>query len=502
MRFIYRYEAKGIQRWILATGRLGEIKGASAAIESLSGLLEDALAAQGEGAEVLYSAAGGATVRFPDSASAADFSAHWPMLVSTCAPGLQVVQASVADGDNAFGRLQLALRADRSRLVADLPEAGPVSARSPRTGLPAENLDSDRGPKGDTLEDAATRIRRKGARGNQEAMAIRVWKEADAGEAPQFYGDTEDFGEGCRLAVVYADGNDLGLRLESLQSSLGLEGLARFSTHVSTATARALTRAIEGVTDAVGEAAARPVVVAGDDMAIILRAKDAIGFARDYLAAFEEESASGAEEFGGGLTATAGIAFIHQKHPFSLAHDLAHDLCKTAKKRTRNSGSDGATPSTLLFHRVTTALSGGYEQIEARELTVRSDSDRLLAHGPYAIANQAGLPTVDGLKTLARALDPKKMSTGSVREAIEAFHDSATLAANRLERIEQVLCESDKDGEKKWNDFAAALRGLGCDDDGWSVVENEDGKRTTPLVDAATLRKEMPLNSEKEKVNS
>lgn len=63
-RWYYRYEAKGIQDYVLGTSRLREITGASELVESLS--TDAARWCEKLGGELLVSAAGGATVAFED----------------------------------------------------------------------------------------------------------------------------------------------------------------------------------------------------------------------------------------------------------------------------------------------------------------------------------------------------------------------------------------------------------------------------------------------------
>ena len=177
MSYIYRYEAKGIQRWILATDRLKEIKGASAIVEGMSHLLERALEAQDSGGQLIVGAAGGATVRFPNQEAAEDFAAYWPWLVHQNAPGLDLAQGWVSEEDaeaSFYDRLAVKLRADRNRLMVDLPEAGPCVARAPRTGLPSLPAEGLR--KGESLEDPSTRARREASAGEQEMLLERVWE--------------------------------------------------------------------------------------------------------------------------------------------------------------------------------------------------------------------------------------------------------------------------------------------------------------------------------------
>ena len=490
MSYIYRYEAMGIQKWILATDRLKEIKGASAIVEGLTGLLEKSLGAQGAGGELIVGAAGGATVRFPDEEAAVDFASIWPWLVQQQAPGLAVAQGWVPEeaGEGTFfDRLAAQLRSDRNRIMVDLPEAGPCIARAPRSGLPS--LPGEALRKGESLEDPGTRARREASSGEQESMLQRVWEVAGAGSPPKVPYSLDDL---PRLAVLVADGNDLGLRIQSFSDSLSPDQFQEISHFIEKTTCQAIVHATEEVfTD--GDVLMRPVLVGGDDVSLLLPADRGWEFARAYLNAFELASDVPDSPFGGKLTVSAGVAFVGGNHPFHLAFDLAQDLCKTAKKRVR-AKDGGATPSGVLFHRVTTALTGSYDQIIDRELSLSAEgadgSISFLSQGPYLLHPSADQPGIDALDQLLGAL--KKIPRGTLREAMEALFISKGLSRNRIERMQQTILEQ-YEGKKIWDNWVSALAALGCSDQGWA--SNPEGDRT-PLVDAQVLISENSMNRE------
>ena len=59
---LYRTESKGIQSWILGSGKLREIAGGSQVVEGIVQLARQQ--AVHVGGEVLFAAAGGATIHF------------------------------------------------------------------------------------------------------------------------------------------------------------------------------------------------------------------------------------------------------------------------------------------------------------------------------------------------------------------------------------------------------------------------------------------------------
>ena len=175
MSWLYRYEAKGIQEYILATEKLAEMLGASALIEDLA--TEARGRAEGLGGTFIAGAAGSATFEFADAATLQGFAATWPMRVAQLLPGLKMVQAwaEVSGGrhgevlrDEVLPRLET----ERNRPLVELPEAGPLIARARRTGRPA--LFSGRREE-DGLRDAATQQKAENSSEARGCAARSAW---------------------------------------------------------------------------------------------------------------------------------------------------------------------------------------------------------------------------------------------------------------------------------------------------------------------------------------
>lgn len=481
---IYRYEAKGIQSYILGTNKLKEIKGGSALVDELPSRLKEALEAQGGGGEIVTAAAGGASVTFPDRAAAEDFAAWWPVIVDRLAPGLHVVQAMVPAEGRYWVRLQAALREDRNRLSADLPEAGPLVHRAPSTGLPSTPHDEE-------LRDEATSRRFQKGDG-RDAVGQRL------DPALSWVSDLDELGSGV-VGVVHADGNDLGKRLMGIEPA-DLRAFSQSLSETTGAAARqALKRTMEflqgtekGWEPARAPFPGRPVVLGGDDITMILRGDLALEFARFYLEAFQALGQEHRDQLRGPVTACAGVALVGKGYPFYRAHNLAEKLCGHAKKTLRGQGPEGGTPSALAFHRVTTSLTGSWQQVLDHELSHRSKGAdgirtwRRLWAGPYTLEEAGGRPTLDQLTALREAMEQKTFPIGPVREVLSYMAADPRRASDRMARIGQVL-EDRKGGA--WRAFVGALAGLGCDERlVWRQEPPGDGERcfTTPIMDALT----------------
>ncbi len=484
-QYLYRYEAKGIQSYVLGTSRLREIAGGSAVVEGLEQLLRQTLAQTGGSLEA--AAAGNATVLFPNGDSLRDFVRWWPVLVGQHAPGLQVVQAWVEVP--ASGRLEGSLEVLARRLAQErnrrdplIPEAGPLLARASRTGRPAVA----RATKGSGFVDAATRRRERAARGGKGAGDMDRLLPHHRRDRP-FVRDHSDF-RTSDLAVVHIDGNDMGRLVMSLSS---LADYKSFSLALKEATLAAATAAIGMVVGALPPDYSgpcwpvRPVVVGGDDVTVVTRAVDALAFTRTFIETFHHETAARERDLHGrgALGASAGIAFVKEKSPFSLSYDLAESLCAFAKERLRR--EDGPTPSAIAFHRPTASLHVTWEQILQTDLLATRPAGPMiggLTMNPYLVAGQHGQAHLDGLVALAKAM--KDLPRGGLREWARVAQHDPLRARDRWDRMQEVADAS------AWKNLVDALQSLGCTDGPWGP------RGRTPLYDAITLgaimAKELP----------
>jgi len=410
--FYYRYEAKGIQAWILATDKLQELVGGSAIIDDLG---RHAVAkARGLGLRdehFISAAAGNATIRFPDRASLEKFAGAWPAEVSHLAPGLPLVQSWVtAEDPNWLRTLQNGLHATRQCPTAELPEAGPWVERAPWTGRPAESFDGKGGRR--VAVDRATCLKRE-AHGDSR----RAFEDDLLNEGERFVRDADtELGEGW-LAVIHADGNAVGELVMKKGKPAEIQKFSNALTRATMAAARAATRQIRSDWNAQGKTyfPARPVVVGGDDVTIIVRAPDAIPFTRAFLQAFEAETRKH-EEINGveGLTACAGVAFVKSGYPFHLGYELAEKLCKEAKKVAKPKKASG-----LAFARVTTALHDlEGDPTPRRPAYMLDELDTL-----KSVADALGkLPTKPIREWLSLAVAARRGGEASVEASAEEAH--------------------------------------------------------------------------------
>jgi len=145
MPTIYNFEAKSIQNYILDSSKLKDMIGASEQIEYMccdNGLLDEVLYSLDLFTKVQFARrAGGAFIAiFANLADAKRFQAVWTFWVQQALPGLGFAQGIGTDASLkiAIKMAQQALFEDKHNVFfSTLPLAGPLVARSPRTGQPA-----------------------------------------------------------------------------------------------------------------------------------------------------------------------------------------------------------------------------------------------------------------------------------------------------------------------------------------------------------------------------
>jgi len=474
------FAAKGIQDYIFASNRLREIIGASELIDQLcTGFLNESLEKLGLGGECisLVQAAGWGRLLFKKEEAAKSFCRYWPLLVEQYAPGIQMVQTYLpvtGDLGKTLQEASLQLEQRRNSPAATLPEIGPLVERAPRTGMAAVIWQRDK-KKSDKREavDAAT-LRKLAVLGQEKDTkgSGHLIKKIKIDSKRKIVW-TDDInllaagGESGYVAIVHADGNGLGqlvINLGKNDSDLSdtdtQEKYSRFSKLIDEVNQEAVKEAFEkvllpsdsansgenGKTDRTSDdqeptiIGARPVVLGGDDLTIILRADLAVPFVRSYLEAFEMLSEQKLTKFNKDfelklttrLTACAGIAFAKSSYPFSSAVTLAEELCGEAKTAGREVGQ----PSSLMFHRISSSVCGSFDELAAREL-YGADSLKLWL-GPYRVGSvdAESLPALKDLEALADVLSG--LSRGSIRQLLTDLAIDRRQADLSFQRLCQV----------------------------------------------------------------
>lgn len=517
----YLFEAKSIQTYLLATNRLKEVVGGSELVEKLdSRLLDDVLESLGAKNEIFFSRrGGGAFFAFGQTRGQVERLADlWPLVVRQFAPDLEFVHGRGRGMTEleAFKEAHVRLLADRNRQVARLPQAGPFVRRNRRTGEPASFSARKKGTEPEPV-DAATRRKLDFSGAGDLACRFAPKYQADAWplnltpderkidieeEAPS-RGDRDfPFPDERRLiAVVHADGNGLGQLLMDLKKQVEekperfVPVFSQFSKAIAHATEQSAQKAtVEVLGPAMmnGIFPARPIVLGGDDLTIIVRADLALSFAKRFLEMFANESKSAlggiAKEHGISglprrLTACAGIAYGKASQPFHMLYGLAEELCGHAKNRAkaRRNGQQAEVPTALSFHRIATAMIDDYRGILDRELTLGDLRQTLEC---YFLDADQGRPTLDNLLALRNMLADPQMARGPARELLGLIGRDPDQAKRRYARWREVMGDRHT---RLLDEFDERFSALGTPEKDLPFFAAEHGLRCSPLGDVNAL---------------
>ena len=375
-------------------------------------------------AEVIYAGGGNCAVLFANRDAAKSFVTRLSRRMLAEAPDLDLVAVHVEmnwksdalPGDALADKMkeaidQLATKKQERRVSTPLLGLGTtVNCRS--TGLPAVGTDADE--PGLKPKEASTRPL------SASILAkLRVVKDAnkrladylplfrDAGlEVPHDFDHFgREAGEISYIAVVHADGNSMGSRVEALRNRFArpeenrryIQAMRDFSEAVEVASKQSLSdissrllrhwnptkdkdTIIGRTQDGRGEWVEvgkiklgekekrlyipfRPVVFGGDDLTLVTDGRLGLGLAAAYLEAFEKAMNAQDNEFTKDIRACAGVSVVKAHYPFARACDLAHDLCGNAKRAWERKHS------ALDWHFAATGLFGNIEAIRLRQYT-------------------------------------------------------------------------------------------------------------------------------------
>jgi len=183
-------------------------------------------------------------------------------------------------------------------------------------------------------------------------------------------------------AVIYIDGNSMGNKLKSLDSSdynKGVAYLREFSSKIQKAFVDNPVKEIEKL-----NVNFRQVIGGGDEITLICEAKDALKIVNTYFESLEnsdcvlpEECKSKfSSEFGTEAlanTACAGIVVSHAKTPFNLVYELAEAACESAKEKAHS------TPGNYFdFYYCHAGITADFDTLRSRE--------QKITNRPYAVS--------------------------------------------------------------------------------------------------------------------
>ena len=369
-------------------------------------------------AEVVYAGGGNALLLFTDSEKAKPFVKELTLRLLLQAPGLEIAVASQAINwqSDVFQVKFAGLRRALARRKADRPLSAPLSglgvtAACAFTGLPAVGMDYER-PRRHPISSIV-----EGKLSAEEAGLGRLHQVLPAARRNGF-GFVYDFdlfgskGESSYIAVVHADGNNMGERKNDVlknckDNDACVRALREFSTFVNKAATIALRTTLDTLIssrDAKGKFGGvvpmpspksglpqlpfRPIVFGGDDVTFVCEGRLGLTLAVKYLSELAEQKLSDGKP----AYARAGVAVCKSHFPFSRTYDLADHLCASAKAYINQwkHQHPKADLVALDWHFAVTGLVHDLDEIRHREYAV-SEIGKLYMR-PYRLTDQEGDP--------------------------------------------------------------------------------------------------------------
>jgi len=511
------FELDSIQNYLFASGRLRDVAGASELLDSLTSgdknLLDSVCKAAGIDGKVEFSRrAGGAFYAFSDDRAALEALLDlWTLAAQQYAPGL-AYSLGMGEGNDAaaaFDAARKALMADGSRLRPRLPQVAPVTERTRRTGEAAEHEDKKEGK-----IDAASQRRKRFADLAKASFLDRYapddaglgWRDWPRNLEPEEGGDGAfPFARDDRtVALVHADGNGLGqllIRIKEAAKSKPdqfVKYFERFSKLVETITRSAAKAATEQVLLPAREGdeclAARPILLGGDDITVLVRADLALSYCKVFSDAFELASREELEKLTKQgitglperLTLGFGVVYMRASQPFYLASHLAESLIAHAKKKAKAIDKENP-PASLAFHRVTSSLVDDYEEIVERELTHHHKSQTFIDTLGVYFLSDGQQPALTDLEDFVALLGREDMARGPTRQLMTLMGYPGIEAEQRYRRWRQLM--EDKQSALMRRFDALLSRLAGDEQHGglpYARKENDEPWRT-PLGDALAL---------------
>lgn len=524
MKYAYLFEAKSIQTFLFASGKLKDLISGSELLHQLTEApIDEVLNAVGasEGDYTFTRKAGGAFfVVFNNKNHAQDFQRLWNLVSVQLLPGIELTEA-LAEGESKKEALEQGrgiLQSARNFPTPPIPAASPITQRCARTGNPVVELQNNE------PVDVDTQIKRQYAKSlnkpsentpKTQTLTSRFYQDHNILWPNNFEEDARDelrfpVNKDNMVGIVHIDGNGLGEILRVLGGALAnlsdddtyCELYKNFSDNLAEATCKAAAEATALLADHAkplkgkdkSVMPARPVVLGGDDVTIIIRADLAIPFSRAFIESFETltkpvlddlrnrmKSAALDEtkikELPDQLTACGGIAFLKANQPFSQGYELAESLCERAKNTSRQQPTDQGIPSSLAIHEVESTLFANADTLFTQELcspippgtdtfnSLAKESSHPKAEAIMELGCQAygvgslpsSLPQLSHFLGALETLANSKLNLKSLRAmATTLYHDFAA-AEKHYQRWRQ---QSQKHSEQEYEQYINQIQTL------------------------------------------
>ncbi len=428
-KYLYGAAVEGIQDFIFQTSKLREIIGASELVEKICTTKFCEVAnIKKDDENIILNAAGNIKYLFDSKENCEKFVKEFPKKVMEMAPGITIIQAVVKfeNGglNDALRDLNIRLREQLNKVSMPFEIGFMGTERARRTGgvafqkNPLFNEDEivcEATIK--KIDESKTNTLFKKIAGEFEYDDKKLLTNVDS----LFKNDNKTW-----LAVIHADGNNLGVIIQNLHQSLENSNddnmvqkvFKIFSERLEISTKKSAQKAFEKVVKSKEKEwetyPIRPIILGGDDLTVIIRADLALDFTTEFLKEFQNQTkvnlkflkdVFSIDGFENGITACAGISYVQKSYPFHYAIDLAEKLCKHAKRFVKDEVKyDGLVPkSSFAFFKVKDSfIVSDFDEMRKRSLTVE---DLNFDYGPYLIEEYKDFAHIGELMEKIKVID-------------------------------------------------------------------------------------------------
>ena len=363
-------------------------------------------------AEVVYRGGGVAMILFNNKERAKNFLKRLTRRVIEEAPGLQLVTIHdhVDWEKESLAYKHKKLRQRLSARKLDRPFSAPlaglgVTAQCVFTGMPTVGWDDDprlvgtdaavcKKDLGEPLKRISAEVAqkiKKESRAQKRLVDLVPRVQEEGFKYAKSFNDFGEKGTSSYIAVIHADGNEMGKRFMEIVKSYDspeknseyVKVLRAFSRSIQDNACNALIKTIDYLLDHWEEYEKetgnslisrrnkkllpfRPIVFGGDDVTFVCEGRLGLTLAEKYLEFYSKNKLSDGKL----AYARAGVAVVKSHYPFSRAYALADSLAGEAKKRIKNLIElDEDTISVMDWHFSTTGIEARLEEIRCREYT-------------------------------------------------------------------------------------------------------------------------------------
>lgn len=535
-------EVGGIQKYILSTGKLKEMIGGSELIESLSAKYLDDFA-QNNHLNILKEIrkpvdneilplqrnAGAMHLLFSSEAKGREFLKNFGLKLLEDFPGLPIFGALEECEFTSSGireakfKLSNKITVQRNKYPTSTGmQLLPICAEAPLDGEPAIGKVSYGKNASSEIISLSSKTKRNEQLLEDSKGRLREI-EPDDGVGPdlKWSDDLEEIACGSeKVAFIHIDGNDLGKRfrqeLENIsdketdedktgqqapsedryQNAINvIKTMSALSNTVKTTTTAAFKKGLSEClkhtrsTDSKGKllVPARPLVLGGDDVTVVIRADLALYFIDAFVKEFERYSNQelGKKDPKDKLTVGVGMVVCPTGYPFLKAFDLSEELVKNSKELTAHMEN---RPSSMDYIVITNDTENDIDSIRAHLFTAE-DGSKLTAKPMLLSGNNLAQFVENGISVL------EKLPRSTLRNSLSVCRKGVNEALQNYTKLKDNIARG-LGGRANQNQMGATefseLFKEGVETKGFFYKDKEDKNYKTKLGDYIELNHLLP----------